>query len=77
MGLFDLPTGELELYMDGKWTSVMFTDVLRKCDIDEAVEQWSKNHDVKAARYNSHTLGKTEIPVIYWVRDGVEIKELK
>ena len=66
MGLFDLPRGELELLMDGKWKSVMFTDRPMQSEIMKTVERWSKNHRVTAARYNSHTLGKNEIPVIVW-----------
>lgn len=77
MGYFDLPTGELELHMDGKWESVMFTDRPSKNEIMECVEMWSENHDVKAARFNSHTLGKNETPVIYWLRDDVDIWSLK
>lgn len=67
MGLFDLPNGELELLIDGKWQSVSFTDNPSKHEIMHDVEFWSKNHTVTAARYNSHSY-KNEIPVIVWKR---------
>ena len=66
MGYFDLPKGELELLMDGKWESVAFTDRPSMDEIMSDVKMWSKNHRVTAARYNSHTLGKNEVPVIVW-----------
>ncbi len=73
MGLFDLPKGELELLMDGKWKSVAFLDAWSKemlmDEINRTVEEWSKKHEVTAARYNSHTW-EDEIPVIYWKKEG-------
>lgn len=65
MGLFDLPTGEVELFMDGEWKSVMFTDRPSNEEIERCVAEWSKNHNVEKARYNSHTY-KGEVPVIVW-----------
>lgn len=51
MGLFDLPSGELELHMDGKWKSVMFNDRLTNADVERAVNNWSDEHEVDSARY--------------------------
>lgn len=53
MGLFDLPTGELELLMDGKWQSVMFTDRLDDETVKETVSAWSEDHKVESARYTA------------------------
>ena len=63
--LIGLPTGELELLIDGKWESVAFTDYPSTEEIMDDVERWSKNHTVTAARYNSHRY-KNEVPVIVW-----------
>lgn len=68
MGMFDLPRGEVELLMDGKWESVAFTDRPSKDELMHYVEYWSKYHTVTALRYNSNTF-KNEAPVIYWKKE--------
>ena len=80
MGLFDLPTGELELNLKPKrsnckrngWTSVAFTDRLYREEIASCVEVWSKDYKVTGARYNGKTI---QIPKKYhWeVRNKEEI----
>ena len=55
MGAFDLPTGNLELLIDGKWESVWFADTITDEDIASCAVQWSEEgHDVAGARYNGH-----------------------
>lgn len=64
MGVFDLPTGELELEMRKKgekgkryhWHSVKFTDCLTLAGLAETVERWSEKNDVRKARYNGNNL---------------------
>lgn len=72
MGLFDLPTGELELLMDGKWKSVMFTDRPSNAEVMDCVKMWSKKHDVTKARYYTHRF-KNETPVIVWDKNDKSI----
>lgn len=46
-----MPSGRLELKLDGEWESVCIADGLTKQDIDRVAEDWSKSHKVTAARY--------------------------
>lgn len=62
-----LPTGTVELLIDGEWQNIASIDCPSKDDIMRLVNTWSKKHKVEAARYNSHRY-KNQIPVIVWER---------
>lgn len=70
MGLFDLPTRELELKIDGKWTSVMFNDSLTDEELNETVKAWKKNHKVTGARYDGSVIYEDEeFDYVFFVPD--------
>lgn len=56
MGYFDLPTGNLELRIDGEWKSVCFGDGLTVEHVHGFVVEWSKHHKVTGARYCGRTV---------------------
>ena len=60
MGWFDLPSRELELKIDGKWTSVMFNDRLTSEELNECVKAWKENHEVTGARYDGSVIYEDE-----------------
>ena len=53
MGYFDLPTGNLELRIDGEWESVCFADTMGDDEVAAFAVKWSDwGHSVSGARYN-------------------------
>ena len=80
MGMFDLPTGEVELKARKKgakgkhykWESVVFTNTLSRADIARIVEEWSNYRDIQKVRFNGK---EVEIPKLYhwevWVENDI------
>lgn len=60
MGLFDLPTHELELKIDGEWRSVLFADNLTDKELNRITDEWKQRHKVTGARYDGQPFYEDE-----------------